>query len=115
MRATPGLEACPVLAASPQCLLLLVAIGGPPGSKRFTGCSVPMAPRRRRGTIMPWRAGINITATAPVIHARRRVDPNIRGAFLHMAADALVSLAWWWPARSLPDGLALARPEVVSL
>ena len=34
------------------------------------------------------------TATALMFMRGRKDDLNVRGAFLHMAADAAVSLAW---------------------
>ena len=54
-----------------------------------------MNPVEPEGWTMIWVAGVGIvinTVTALLFVRRRKDDLNIRGAFLHMAADALVSV-----------------------
>ena len=80
-----------ILASFVNAIILLVAMGslGWEAIQRFQE-PAPIA----AGTVMIVAAigvGIN-TATALLFMAGRKQDLNIRGAFLHMAADALVSL-----------------------
>jgi cobalt-zinc-cadmium efflux system protein len=90
-RRTYGLRRSSILAALANALLLLIAIGaiGWEAILRF-GKPQPVAGR----TVMVV-AGIGIvinTATALLFMTGRKKDVNIEGAFLHMAADAAVSL-----------------------
>ncbi len=80
-----------ILASFVNAIILLVAMGslGWEAVQRFQE-PAPIA----AGTVILVAAigvGIN-TATALLFMAGRKQDLNIRGAFLHMAADALVSL-----------------------
>lgn len=89
-RYTYGLRSSSILAALLNALLLLVAISviAIEAIRRFAEPS-PVA-----GTTVMIVAGIGIlvnTATALLFMRGRKGDLNIRGAFLHMAADATVS------------------------
>ncbi len=90
-RRTYGLRRSSVLAALFNGIFLLVAIGaiGWEAIRRFSDPG-PVA----GGTVIAVAAvGIVInTGTALLFLADRKGDLNIRGAFLHMAADAAVSL-----------------------
>ncbi|WP_338868771.1 cation diffusion facilitator family transporter [Myxococcus stipitatus] len=91
-RHTYGLRSSSILAALLNGLLLLVAVGGISWEAiRRLGEPAPVA----SGTVMLVASvGIVInTATALMFWKGRKNDLNIRGAFLHMAADAGVSLA----------------------
>ncbi len=90
VRRTYGLRRSSILAALFNALFLLIAIGGIAWEavRRF-GDPQPV----QGGTVM-WVAGVGIvinTATALLFMSGRKSDLNIRGAFLHMAADAAVS------------------------
>lgn len=113
-RFTYGLKKAPILAALANSLLLLVAVGAI-GAEAVRRLLQPSA--TQGGTIMVVAAvGIVVNGATALLFARgRRRDINIQGAFLHMAADALVSAAvvlaglaivwtgWQWidPAMSL--------------
>ncbi len=89
-RYTYGLRSSSILAALLNALLLLVAISviAIEAIRRFSHPS-PVA-----GTTVMIVAGIGIfvnTVTALLFMRGRKGDLNIRGAFLHMAADAAVS------------------------
>ena len=91
-RYTYGLQNSAILAALFNAVLLLVATGGIiwEAAGRFA------TPQEPAGVTMMWVAcaGILINfATAMLFHAGSRNDINIRGAYLHMMADAAVSLA----------------------
>lgn len=113
-RHTYGWKRASILAAFANAVLLLVAMG----SLGLEAVQRLQSPEATQGwTIMAVAAvGIVInTATALMFMRGREGDLNIRGAFLHMAGDALVSLAvviggalylwrgWAWldPAMSL--------------
>ena len=113
-RHTYGLRRTTVLAALLNGVLLLIAVGGIgwEAGRRF---SEP-APVRATVVIVVAAVGIVInTITALLFAAGRKGDLNIRGAFLHMAADAgvsagvvaaglgMVATGWSWldPAVSL--------------
>ena len=90
-RHTYGLRRSTVLAALLNALLLLVAIGAIAWEavRRFRQ---PEAPE---GWLVIWTAlaGVVINTTTALLFRRgRQRDLNVRGAFLHMAADAAVSL-----------------------
>ena len=90
-RFTYGLKTSTILAALANAVLLLVAIG----VILFETLHRFMDPVEPEGWTMIWVAGIGIvinTATALMFLRGRKHDINIRGAFLHMAADALVSV-----------------------
>ncbi len=89
---TYGWKRASILAAFFNALLLLVAMG----SLGWEAAFRLRSPEATEGwTIMAVAAvGIVInTATALMFMRGRKNDLNIRGAFMHMAADALVSLA----------------------
>ena len=90
-RFTYGLKSSTILAAFANAILLLVAIG----AILFETLHRFLDPVEPQGWTMIWVAGIGIvinTATALMFMRGRKDDLNIRGAFLHMAADALVSV-----------------------
>ena len=89
-RYTYGLKSSSILAAFLNALLLLVAIGAI-AVEAITRLANP-APVQT-GTVMVVAAiGIAVnTATALLFMRGRHDDINIRGAFLHMTADAVVS------------------------
>jgi cobalt-zinc-cadmium efflux system protein len=89
---TYGWRSSTILAALLNGLLLLIAVGGIAWEavrRFFESHQVPGLP-------VIWVAAIGVgvnTATALLFLRGRERDLNIRGAFLHMAADAAVSLA----------------------
>ncbi|ODP38654.1 cation diffusion facilitator family transporter [Sphingomonas turrisvirgatae] len=91
-RFTYGLRSSTILAALGNAVLLLFAVGAIAleASRRFS--EPPPVP----GTTVMIVAGIGIvinTVTALMFASGRKGDINIRGAYLHMAADAAVSAA----------------------
>ena len=89
-RRTYGLGRSSILAALANAVFLLVAVGGITWEavRRFHD-PTPVA----GGTVM-WVAALGIainTATALLFMRGRKGDLNVKGAFLHMAADAAVS------------------------
>lgn len=90
-RFTYGLKSSTILAALANAALLMVAIG----AILFETIDRLLDPVEPEGWTMIWVAGVGIvinTATALLFVRGRKDDLNIRGAFLHMAADALVSV-----------------------
>jgi cobalt-zinc-cadmium efflux system protein len=90
-RFTYGYKSSTILAALANAGLLLVAVG----AILFETLGRIAQPPVVQGATMAIVAGIGIainTATALLFLRGRHNDINIRGAFLHMAADALVSL-----------------------
>ncbi len=90
-RFTYGYKSSTILAAMANAALLLVAIG----AILFETLHRLWDPAPVQGMTMVVVAGIGIainTGTALLFLKGRHDDLNIRGAFLHMAADALVSL-----------------------
>ena len=90
-RFTYGYKSSTILAALANAGLLLVAIG----AILFETLHRMAEPAVVEGKTMAIVAGIGIlinTGTALLFLKGRHDDLNIRGAFLHMAADALVSL-----------------------
>lgn len=90
-RFTYGYKSSSILAALANAALLLVAIG----AILFETIQRLVDPAPVQGMTMIVVAGIGIvinTATALLFASGRKHDLNIRGAFLHMAADALVSV-----------------------
>ena len=90
-RFTYGLKSSTILAALANAALLMIAIG----AILFETIDRLLDPVAPEGWTMIWVAGIGIvinTATALMFVRGRKNDLNIRGAFLHMAADALVSV-----------------------
>lgn len=90
-RFTYGYKSSTILAALANAALLLVAIG----AIAYETIHRLSDPAPVEGTTMVIVAGIGIVinaGTAMLFMRGRKHDINIRGAFLHMAADALVSL-----------------------
>jgi len=90
-RRTYGLRRTTIMAALANAVLLLVAVGGISWEaiRRFA----QPAPLQEGWVIAVALAGIVVnTVTALLFLRGSREDVNIRGAFLHMAADAAVSL-----------------------
>jgi cobalt-zinc-cadmium efflux system protein len=120
-RRTYGWRSSSILAALVNAVVLLVVTGGIAWEavQRFS------APAHVVGGTVAWVAlagvGIN-TATALLFMRGRSSDLNIRGAFLHMAADAAVSagvvvagVAILWTRRSWIDPLVTLLITVVIL
>jgi cobalt-zinc-cadmium efflux system protein len=89
-RFTYGYKSSTILAALGNALLLAVAIG----AILFETFHRLLEPQQPEGMVMMVVAGIGvaINALTAVLFLRGQEDINIRGAYLHMAADALVSL-----------------------
>ena len=90
-RFTYGLRGSTIVAALANAVLLLVACGGIGWEAigRFE------APARTSGAVIIWVAAAGVVvnaATAALFLRDRKRDLNIRGAYLHMVADAAVSL-----------------------
>ncbi len=89
-RFTYGYKSSTILAALGNALLLAVAIG----AILFETFHRLLEPQQPEGMVMIIVAGIGVAINAftAVLFVRGQEDINIRGAYLHMAADALVSL-----------------------
>ncbi|MCB8746192.1 cation diffusion facilitator family transporter [Rhodoferax sp. U2-2l] len=90
-RHTYGFKRASILAAFINAMLLLLAMG----SLSWEALQRLQSPEPTQGWTMMAVAGVGIvinTATALLFMRGSQDDINIRGAFLHMAADALVSL-----------------------
>ncbi|MDO8786899.1 MAG: cation diffusion facilitator family transporter [Sulfuritalea sp.] len=88
---TYGWQRASILAAFANAVLLLVAMG----SLLWEAGHRLQAPHSTDGLTIMLVAAVGVLvngATAALFMAGRKSDMNIRGAFLHMAADALVSL-----------------------
>ena len=113
-RRSYGYRRVTILASLASAMLLLAALGAITleALERFSN------PQPVAGWVVIWVAAIGVvinTATALLFIKGQKHDLNLRGAFLHMAADAAVSFgvviagvamlqgAWWWldPATSL--------------
>ena len=91
-RFTYGLGGTTILAALANAMLLLIAVGGIvyAAVQRF------MVPAPIDDAVVVWVAAVGIgvnAATALLFLSRRGEDLNVRGAYLHMVADAAVSAA----------------------
>ncbi len=88
-RYTYGFKSSTILAALANALLLAVAIG----AILFETFHRLFEPQEPQGMVMVIVAGIGIAINAftAFLFMRGQEDLNIRGAYLHMAADALVS------------------------
>jgi cobalt-zinc-cadmium efflux system protein len=89
-RRTYGLGRCSILAALANGAILLVAVGAITWEaiRRFSD-PAPVA-----GSTITWVAALGIlinTGTALMFLRNRHEDLNVKGAFLHMAADAAIS------------------------
>ena len=90
-RRTYGMRRSSVLAAMVNAVLLLIAVG----AIAWEAIQRLVAPTPVAATTVIWVAAAGVvvnTATALLFMAGRKGDLNIKGAFLHMAADAGVSL-----------------------
>jgi len=90
-RHTYGWRRASILAALANAILLLVAMG----SLAWEAVQRLSAPAPTEGLMIIAVAAIGVVvngATAMLFMSGRSQDLNIRGAFLHMAADAMVSL-----------------------
>ncbi len=89
-RFTYGYKSSTILAALANALLLAVAIG----AILFETVQRLMTPQEPQGLVMAVVAGIGIAVNGltAMLFVRGQEDINIRGAYLHMVADALVSL-----------------------
>lgn len=120
-RFTYGFKSSTILAALANAGLLLVAIGG----IAFETLNRMGEPPAVEGRTMIIVAGIGIlinAGTAMLFVRGRKHDVNIRGAFLHMAADALVSLGvvvagaliLWTGARWIDPATSLVIVAVIA-
>lgn len=90
-RRTYGLRRSTTLAALLNAVLLLMGVG----AIAWEAVGRLRHPAPVAGGTLVWVAAVGIvvnTATALLFAAGRKGDLNVRGAFLHMAADAAVSL-----------------------
>ncbi len=90
-RRTYGLRRASILAALANGLILLVAIG----AIVWEAIHRLISPQPAAGMTIVWIAGVGVlinAATAWLFMSGRKGDLNIRSAFVHMAADAGVSL-----------------------
>jgi cobalt-zinc-cadmium efflux system protein len=119
-RHTYGWKRASILAAFVNALLLLVAMG----SLAWEALHRLQSPVPMAGITIMVVAGVGIvvnTATALLFMRGRDADLNIRGAYLHMAADALVSagvvvaggLALWLGWSWLDPVVSLAIATVI--
>ena len=91
-RFTYGFKKAPILAALANSLLLFVAVGAI-GAEAVRRLFHPAITHGETVTIVAG-AGILINGATALLFARgRKHDLNVRGAYLHMVADALVSIA----------------------
>ena len=119
-RHTYGWQRASILAAFANAVLLLVAMG----SLLWEAVHRLQSPATTNGLAIIVIAAIGVLVngvTAALFMSGRKSDMNIRGAFLHMAADALVSLgvvgagalylwtgwAWLDPVTSMAIALAI--------
>ena len=89
-RFTYGLGGTTILAALANAMLLLIAVGG----IVYAAVQRLMTPMPIDDRIVLWVAAIGIVvnaSTALLFLSRRKEDLNVRGAYLHMVADAAVS------------------------
>ncbi len=122
-RHTYGWKRATILAAFGNALVLLIAIGALVWEAGARLAS-PSTETSSQGVTMMAVAGVGIAinaATAFLFMRGRKNDLNIRGAFLHMAADALVSvgvvvagaLSLWMHWRWLDPVVSLAIGAVI--
>jgi cobalt-zinc-cadmium efflux system protein len=88
---TYGLRKATVMASLGSAILLLVALGGI--TREAVGRLLDPAPVAGTTMILVAAIGVVVNSLTALLFVRgRKSDLNIRGAFLHMAADAGVSL-----------------------
>lgn len=90
-RRTYGWKGSSILAALFNALILLIAVGG----IVWEAIQRLIDPVKVGGMTVIWVAAVGVvinTLTALLFFAGRKHDLNIKGAFLHMAADAAVSV-----------------------
>ena len=90
-RFTYGLKKAPILAALFNSLFLVVAVGAI-GAEAVRRLFHP-APTNGAIVMIVAAIGIVVNGLTAMLFSRGRHDINVRAAFMHMAADALVSLA----------------------
>jgi len=90
-RFTYGFKKASILAALANALLLFVAVGAI-GAQAVRRLFHP-SPATGETIMIVAAIGVAVNGTSALLFARGRHDLNIRGAFLHMAADAAVSVA----------------------
>ncbi|MCD6337883.1 MAG: cation transporter [Verrucomicrobia bacterium] len=91
LRRTYGLRRITILASLANAVLLLIVVG----AIGWEAVGRLASPRSVPGGALIWVAGLGVlinAATALMFLKGRHRDLNIKGAFLHMAADAAVSL-----------------------
>lgn len=118
---TYGLKKAPILAALANSLFLLIAVGaiGAEAARRLFHPS----PTEGATVMIVAGAGIIVNGLTALLFARgREHDINIRGAYLHMAADAAVSaavvfagLVIWWTGQQWVDPIMSLAVAVVIL
>jgi cobalt-zinc-cadmium efflux system protein len=89
-RFTYGLGGSTILAALANAMLLLIAVGG----IVYAAVQRLITPLPVDDAIVMWVAAVGIVvnaSTALLFLSRRKEDLNVRGAYLHMVADAAVS------------------------
>lgn len=88
---TYGLKKAPILAALANSLFLLVAVGaiGAEAIRRL----IHPSPAHGETIMVVAAVGVAVNGISAMLFVRSQHDLNIRGAFLHMAADAGVSIA----------------------
>lgn len=90
-RYTYGLKRTTILAALANAILLLVAVG----AIGIEALNRLRTPEPVHAGVVAWVSGVGIFVngiTALLFMSGSKSDLNVRGAFLHMAADAVVSL-----------------------
>jgi cobalt-zinc-cadmium efflux system protein len=90
-RFTYGLKKAPILAALFNSLFLMIAIGAI-GGEAVRRLFHP-APTNGETVMIVAALGILVNGLTAMLFVRGRDDLNVRAAFMHMAADALVSIA----------------------
>ncbi len=90
-RFTYGLRSSTIMAALANAMILLVAVGG----IVWEAAHRLSAPEQVSGSTMVWVALLGVfinTGTALMLQHGSKHDINVRGAYLHMMADAAVSV-----------------------
>src|SRR5438270_4922856 len=90
-RLTYGFKKASILAALVNALLLFIAVGAI-GAEAIRRLLHP-APAQGQTIMIVAAIGIAVNGITAMLFARGQHDLNVRGAFVHMAADAVVSVA----------------------